>query len=263
MTDKIKSVLNIILEQFKTGNVPQAIAFARYPIPNIPSAKWSLCNQLLMVWSQTSDARGFLQWKQVNRQVKKGSKSISILVPLIKTKENENGEELPFLKGFMAKPVFRVEDTEGEPLDYEPPDLPDLPLLDKAREWGLSVKSVAGSKEYYGYYVQSRNVIALASPEESVLFHELVHCADGKNIGNLKQKQDPIQEIVAELGALSLCNIVGKDGDKHIGNSYRYIENYARELKISPHSACLQVLSRVEKALNLILGKGGEPCPKQ
>ena len=99
MNDKIKSVLNSILEQFKTTDIPQAIAYARFPIPNIPSAKWSLLNQLLMIFSGTSDARGYRQWKQANRYVKKGSKAIQIIVPWIKSKTDDQGEEQNVLYG--------------------------------------------------------------------------------------------------------------------------------------------------------------------
>ena len=52
---------------------------------------------------------------------------------------------------------------------------------------------------------------------------------------------------------LALCNIVGLDGSKHLGNSYRYIEGYAKELNISPYTAILKVICKTEKILNLIL----------
>ena len=71
-------------------------------------------------------------------------------------------------------------------------------------------------------------------------------------MGKLKPGQDPVQEIVAELSAQALCRIVGKT-DKYLGNSYRYIERYAEKAGMSPHSACLKVLSDTEKVLKLIL----------
>ena len=75
--------------------------------------------------------------------------------------------------------------------------------------------------------------------------------------GRLKGGQDPIQEIVAELSAQALCRIVGKTGTRYLGNCYRYIEGYSKDLKITPYSACLKVMSDTEKVLNLIL-KGQE-----
>jgi hypothetical protein len=38
--------------------------------------------------------------------------------------------------------VFRVEDTKGKELDYQNIELPELPLIDRAQEWGIDVKAV-------------------------------------------------------------------------------------------------------------------------
>jgi hypothetical protein len=257
MKDNVKSVLNGILELFKDGSkLPKAIAIVQFPNTELPSSKWSLLNKIIMILSDTEDARGYRQWLEAKRYVKKGVKAIHILVPIIKKKKDEEKPtDKSFLAGFMLKPVFRFEDTDGEPLEYQKLELPELPLLDRAKEWGISVKPVSGNNSFHGYYSQSRGEIGLATAEETVFYHELIHCSDGKCIGSLKGGQDPLQEIVAELGALALCNIVGKDGNKFIGNSYQYIESYAEKLNINPHYACIKVISRVEKALNLILNR--------
>jgi len=49
------------------------------------------------------------------------------------------------LKGFTCRPVFRLEDTDGEVLDYEKLELPDFPLIERAEEWGISVKAIPGN----------------------------------------------------------------------------------------------------------------------
>lgn len=255
MLPRVKEVLDRLIEEFKDGNsIPTAIAYSAFPIPNIPSARWSLLNQLIMFYSGTKDARGYKQWLEAKRHVIKGKKSFDILVPTFKkVKDEVTKEEHSVLRGFCCGCVFRMEDTEGEPLDYLQIQLPELPLLDLAKAWDIQVHAVPGSHRYYGYYDPSKKIIAMATPEEKTFFHELVHVSDEKCIGTLKRGQDPIQEIVAELGAQALCRIVGKDGDKYFGNSYQYIESYAEELKVTPHNAVIKVLSRVEKALNLIL----------
>ena len=81
----------------------------------------------------------------------------------------------------------------------------------------------------------------------------LSHAADEKVKGSLKAGQDHFQEIVAELAAQALCILVGKQAKDTSGNSYRYIERYAEKAKLSPHSACLKVMSQTEKVINLIL----------
>jgi hypothetical protein len=257
MLPRVKKVLDALIEEFKDGSkIPEAIAYTIFPIPNIPCGSWSLLNHIIMYMADTKDARGFRQWKNVKRYVKKGAKSFDILVPRFKkVKDEKSGEERSTLVGFMCAPVFRVEDTDGEPLDYENIKLPELPLLDLAKQWNISVTAVPGNYEYYGYYNPEKSVIALATPKEKTFFHELAHVAHEKVLGKLKRGQDPLQEIVAELSAQALSRIVGKDGDKYFGNSYHYIESYAEKINITPQTAVLKVLSDVEKVLALILGK--------
>jgi hypothetical protein len=153
----------------------------------------------------------------------------------------------------MCKPVFRFEDTEGESLEYEKLELPDFPLLERADEFGVSVKAIPGNYRYYGYFRPGTKEIALATPEETVFFHELAHAAHEKVKGTIKAGQDPLQEIVAELSAQALCRIVGMQARDTTGNSYRYIERYAEKIKLSAQAACLKVMSETEKVLNLIL----------
>lgn len=253
MNDKVKQVLNVILDKFKSGDIPEAVAYSMHPTPDIPSAKWSLMNRTLMFLSGTMDGRGYKQWQQVDRFVKKGSKGFFILVPFIKKDKDEQGSGKEILIGFGCRPVFRMEDTDGKQLEYANMELPDLPLIERAEEWDISVRAIPGNYRYHGYYSFNRKEIALATPEEKVFFHELSHAGHEKVKGSLTKGQNPSQEIVAELSAAALCRIVGKQGNNTIGNSYRYIEKYAEKIKMSPYHACLKVMSETEKVLNLIL----------
>ncbi len=137
INEKVKQALETIVQRFKEGDIPEAIAFSVFPMPNIPASRWSLLNRILMFLAGTNDARGFRQWQEVGRYVKKGSKAITILAPRFIKKDTEDEEEAKtILVGFLAVPVFRVEDTEGEPLDYQKITLPELPLMELAKEWG-------------------------------------------------------------------------------------------------------------------------------
>ena len=66
------------------------------------------------------------------------------------------------------------------------------------------------------------------------------------------------QEIVAELSAAALCQVIGKAGDKYLGNSHTYIERYASEAKMTPLAACFQVIADVEKVLQKILASNSQ-----
>jgi len=252
MAKNIKEVLKSILACFESGDIPQAIAYSVFPIPDIPSSRWSLLNRTLMYISSTMDARGFRQWKKVKRCVKKGSKALYILVPRMVRRENEEGEEEEILAGFMARPVFRVENTEGEPLDYQRIELPELPLIEKAQEWDISVKAIPGNYRCYGYFSHERKEIGLATREESVFFHELAHAAHQRVATDFNNTQYWKKEIVAELTAAVLCNMVGKTS-RYLGNNHQYISHYAKETNLTPVRACLEVMGDVEKVLNLIL----------
>lgn len=258
MDDRVKTVLDRILDQFKNSEaIPEIIALATFPATDMPMHKWSLLNQLICSFNGQTDFRGYKQWIAVNRHVKKGEKATLILVPRMRKEKNENNEDIFRLNGFLTGSVFSVEQTEGEPLAYEQIELPELPLMDRARELGIDIKAIPGNDNYYGYYSRQRKVIALASPEFCVFAHEITHLADDKMAG--QDTHRPIKEIIAELGALALCNIVGLDGNKHIGNQYRYIESYAKDLGITPHAAVLTVISRTEKILKFLLKE--EQCP--
>jgi hypothetical protein len=170
--------------------------------------------------------------------------------------QNKQGEqeEQVVLAGFMGRPVFRVEDTDGEPLDYEQIELPPLPLMEKATEWGISVKAVPGNYQYYGYFSQDRKEIGLATKEESVFFHELAHCAHQRLETDYRTIPSWEKEVVAELAAAALCRIVGKDS-QHLGTGFQYIRHYAEQEGLSPLKACLRVISQTEAVLGLILAQ--------
>ena len=67
MNDKVKQTLQNILDQFKTGDIPQAVAVSMFPIPDLPCSKWSLLNRTLVLLSGTMDARGYRQWQHADR----------------------------------------------------------------------------------------------------------------------------------------------------------------------------------------------------
>ena len=104
-----------------------------------------------------------------------------------------------------------------------------------------------------GWTDRDGSVIALCTDDTKTFFHELAHAGHHIVKGNLRPGQDPLQEIVAELSACALAQMVGKSIEDTTGNNFRYIQRYASQLKMSVHSACLKVMSDTEKVLNLII----------
>lgn len=256
MVDSTKAhrCLQQIVDLFKTGDVPKALAVAVIP-PNLggPSCKWSVSNRLLQFFADTSDARGFKQWKEAGRSVKKGSKAFHILGPKIRkwTDKDADGQETErsYVAGFFAIPVFRVEDTDGEPLPYEPTTPP--PLADVAERFGLSVSYQTFASNYMGYYSDRDKKIVLASHNLQVFFHELAHAAHQRVENNLKGGQIPSQEIIAELTAATLASLYAPE--VNLGFSYKYVETYATKSKKTIERACLAVINTVGKVLDEIL----------
>ena len=119
-SEKAKECLQRIVDLFKEGNIPKALAVATIPPQSdIPSAKWSISNRILQFLADTSDARGFRQWQKAARKVKKGAKAFHILGPKARTitETDDDGTETQkvIVAGFFAIAVFRAEDTDGEP----------------------------------------------------------------------------------------------------------------------------------------------------
>ena len=253
-SEKAKVCLQRIVDLFKAGNIPKALAVATIPPQSdIPSAKWSISNRILQFLADTSDARGFRQWQKAARKVKKGAKAFCILGPKARTvKETDDGgveTEKVIVAGFFAIPVFRAEDTDGEPLPYEPATPP--PLVEGAGQFGLSVSYQTFASRYYGYYQGGSKRIVLATHESKVFFHELAHAAHERIEGNLKGGQVPSQEIIAELTAATLAQMYCPESN--LGFSYDYVKSYAEKSKKTIERACLAVINTVGKVLDEIL----------
>src|SRR3990172_11779155 len=95
--DRIKEAMETLLKIFNEDNLEKA-ARAVFRGGDIPADKWSFLNRVLMYLNETEDARGFRQWKQAGRYVKKGSKAFYILAPMLKKitaeKSLESGEKV-------------------------------------------------------------------------------------------------------------------------------------------------------------------------
>jgi hypothetical protein len=267
---RAQEVAERILEAFKSGNVPKALA----PVfinrnDNVPCRKWSWCNQFVCILNGTDDARGFRQWEQVGRNVRKGARAFQIFVPLfrkLKVTDSKGIEkEIQALYGFKSAPVFALESTDGKPLPPADSEaltwIDSLPLVEVARVWNLKVDVFDGRPAGpLGKYIRSAG-IALGVKNLSTWAHELVHAADDK-LGNLKERgQHWRSEVVAELGGAVLLESLGLSVDSDRGGCWQYVTAYASEANILPLQACMDVLKRTCDAVSLILEhSANQPC---
>jgi antirestriction protein ArdC len=239
MTEKAKETLDGLVRQISGA---QTSGFIRHRLfsdgTEIPCRNWSPLNQFIAFVHGTDDARGIRQWNAAGRKVKKGARSFGILVPMLYPKKQEEkdrdegkpgDEEEPEkeLAGFKLMPVFRAEDTEGAPLDYEEKmkslDIGQLPLIGVARKLGVTVKAgltFGGSAASYRPGVKR---ITMGTADSSVFLHELSHAVDYALPG---RKDDyAFGETVAELSAAFLGSLHGINID--IPSTKAYIDGWA------------------------------------
>jgi len=260
--DHVQQATDVLLDAFTNGTLPAAIAprlFQR--TKNRPSDFWSLGNQMIMIlWGRTEDARGFRQWEEVGRHVKKGARAFYILAPLTRTitvKDEETGEETKktVVTGFKGIPVFRYEDTEGRPLesgmptDFRPEP---LPLEDVARAWGYRIEYGPTTHGEYAFTAWNAGLIHMSTDDPLTFWHELGHAADARH-HDMKNGQHPDQEIVAEMVAAILAIAQGHPLDGKIAWARDYIEAYAKMARKTLLAAMLDLLGRVQEAIADIL----------
>jgi len=259
--DRVQAATDELLRLFESGSLPEAVArtWIRAQANDRPSAQWSLGNQLLMWLAGTEDARGFRQWEAVGRRVRKGAKAFYILGPvthwieiLMTAEDGTTGPvRVPRVVGFRAIPVFRLEDTEGEPVVY--PDYTPLvrpPLEEVARAWGYTVTYGPGDGQCFGWTNPEAKVIHLMTHEPGTFWHELGHAADART-HILRGGQQPDEEVVAETVAAVLAICFGQDAQR-LGYTRRYIEGYAAQAKKTPVAAIMTLLNRIHQALTEI-----------
>lgn len=270
--DKVRVEIEKLLEIFKKPDSLEFVAKSFFRRgADLPSDGWSNLNRLIMLSNGTSDARTFNQFKEINRYPKKGSKAFYIFAPLLvpeKDKDghpvlDKNGKPKVKLIGYKTIPEFRVEDTDGEPVDYKPSaELPRFCGTELAEKWGITVKQGYENPSYYAMYSHTKKEIVCATPCQQDFFHELVHAADDKISGGIKGGQDPAQEIVADFSSAVLMGIFGlKAGTK---NTYDYVKSYANQLgKDDAIEAIIPLIGKISKLINLIIKESDELCSKE
>jgi len=94
-TKKALEQLREVAEIFSHEKLPAVVAKAYLESEGKPSDSWSMGNKILMMFSNTTDARGFRQWQSVGRPVKKGARAIDILGPCLATIAAESSSNCP------------------------------------------------------------------------------------------------------------------------------------------------------------------------
>jgi len=279
--DEIEEGIKALIEDMKNGDFFGNYAKVTFPPYDTPSNAWSGWNKVLISmlndWKENPncDWRGFNQWKEIGRSVKKGETAKYILVPMIgkykyykdqegKKKRLEKDEEAPedteikeaqYLRGFKGVPVFAYEQTKGKKIvGLKKLKLPKLNYMEVAKFLKIDVFAVAQKSNFYGYYSPTRKQIALASPDESVFYHELAHAVDDyldkqKGGVGLKSGQQADQEMVAEMSAGVLARMNGQDIKQVTANTKKYVEAYGGK---DTYKELMLLMTRINRVIEFI-----------
>lgn len=251
LSDTAQASLQKVIKQFEAGDLSPIREVVRIQLdPSAPASKWSLSNKVLaFIQAGELDCRGFRQWEQAGRHVKKGSTAIYILRPrmtkITKAENKETKDEL-LCVGFATLPVFAASETDGDDAlsSYEPVELP--PLAEVAKRLGIAVSYMPVAPDRLGDCVPDGSKIRIGTYDPSVFFHELAHAIHAKIIGKLKGGQNAEQETVAEFTSAVLMDIYGLEN--HTGNAWQYISSYSDD----PLVAITKALGTVEKVLTIL-----------
>ena len=252
-----KAITSAIIRIFKEpSKLTEHIshAFTRYENPP-PCWKWSLCNRLLVLLADTQDARSYNDWKKAGRKVTGGKGCAFFIWQPIIVKDKEIKDKTHLL-GFKAGARFRVEDTQGDDvlemklLNTSP--LEQLPLIELTKKMGVTVKfDETANQGAAAYFRPSASEIVMGTTSEKTFLHELIHAVDAKIDG--KSKNYSFNECVAELGASTLCAMLGIEyGTREV---YHYIERYASKEKKTVIQFCLSATRRIDSIIKYIVAE--------
>jgi hypothetical protein len=218
---------------------------------------YSLGNQYWAMWQmmgrglEISPIATFKKWQSLNRQVKKGSKAIALLMPVtIKDKVTDEKKTI-----FVAKNNwFAMSQTEGEDVQF-----PEIGFdFDKALE-NLKI-----TKE--NFQMTNGNVLGYAKQRvvainpvgerpELILFHEIGHILLGHTEGTSEfvdtvTNQKNLKEVEAEGVALCCTLALGLTGSEYCVG---YIKNWLKSEEIPADS-----IKKIFRVANEILRAGQE-----
>lgn len=256
--EAVKQVLLMFQEQRFPAQLSFTIIRRATEEGSIPSDNWSILNRMIMLMvGRTSDARTYKQWQKAERQVVKGARSFSIIAPITKKSvDPESGEEKVYLIGFRALPVFPLEMTAGKEVwkcNYEPKTIPVSMknLIMVVERLGGTVKWAPMNGLALGFYSTKDRSITMCSEDFVTLAHETIHFIHDQ-IDPLKYGDRKKEEIIAELGAAVLCEMMGEQGFEQ--QSYEYIRRYCSGKDNKAVLATInEVLTTVEKIIGVIV----------
>ena len=244
----------------------------------ITKTAYSPLNQMLL--EKAGEYASFKQWQDLGGKIKKGAKAeivvfwkmYEIIEPDKEKPEEMKRKQIPILKHLQ---VFHIDDVENvKPLNIE--EIKDIKEFDPIQEAESIIDNYKEREKikilYDGndaFYSPSSDYIQLperfkfgtkTSEFYSVAFHEITHSTGAKfrldrlettHFGSLSYSRE---ELVAEIGACGMLNLLNIETNSSFTNSVAYIQSWIANLKKDP-KLIVTASSKAEKAIKYILGE--------
>jgi hypothetical protein len=241
----------------KPGFIHQAYSrFHQFSIGNQMLALFQCLDRAIPIGPLAS----YSKWKQLGRQVQRGSKAITLCMPVTCSRKRtvrkddgtEQEEDFAFTHFVLRPHWFTLGQTEGA--DYQAPAIPEwneqkaLTALNIER---VPFEDLDGNTQGYAKRGGKIAISPLAALPFKTLFHELahaiLHCAEG-DMADTEETPRSVAEVEAEAVALLCCESLGLPGEEF---SRGYIQSWAKGEPISERSA-----QRIFHAADRILKAG-------
>lgn len=237
--------------------------------------QYSSRNQLLIYHQRPGAVAclGFSEMKKRGLHLRKGSKAIQILAPmLVKEKDEKTQEEIEKIRGYKYVNVFDITQTDLEPDEY-PKHFPNKPyifehdfniadmqkavqILAKDMNVKIMIDKIDRIGAARGAYVPKLEIILLnagntESQNIAVQFHELAH-AHLHNFRKKAKSSKAIKETQAEMVAHIVSKYFGMDTTE---KSIQYIGEWSNNLKAIPEKELANVFSEIQNTAKYFIMK--------
>lgn len=279
--DIYQMVTDRIIAQLENGIIPWKKPWTGVSPLNggafnrVTKKSYSILNQMLL--GEGGEYATFKQWSALGGKIRKGEKQKVVVFWKIIHKEVEDKEGnkkmvgIPFLQYYG---VFHISQVDGvEPLNLdELEEVDPIPEADEIitsyvdRE-GINYQEIASNEAYYSP-LDDRVVVPMKSQFQnanefySTAFHELTHSTGHKSrldrihigVAAFGSEEYSKEELVAELGAAGMLNLLGIEIPETFKNSTAYIQSWIRALR-NDKKMIVMASSKAEKAIAYILGR--------
>ena len=275
--DLFAAVTQRIIDQLEAGTIPWHKSWTGgcdCAMSHVTGKPYSLLNHMLL-GGRTGEYLTFKQCTDEGGTVKKGEKaSMIVFWKILEEIDQETGEiiKTPFLRYYK---VFHIDQCDGITPRYDhahdpgeqlqPDEKADSIITEYVRRSGVKFRCERSGKACYTPATDTITIPLLQQfrdmPEfYSTGFHEMTHSTGhAKRLARIAEaaafggEEYSKEELVAEIGAATLCHTCNVETPESFRNSAAYVQGWLKALSDDP-KLIISAASKAEKAVNFIIG---------